>query len=61
VVTQTPQKVITPKKINLGFNHIPTHEGDEDPKIHWFVHEKFWDDANITYEDNKMAQIGVAL
>ena len=28
VVTQTPQKVIIPKKkIKMGFNHIPTYEG----------------------------------
>jgi hypothetical protein len=62
VVTQTPQKVIIPKKkIKMGFNHIPTYEGDEDPKRHWFVCEKFWDVADITDEDKKMAQFGVSL
>ena len=61
MVTQTPQKVITPKKIKMGFNHIPTYEGDEDPKRHWFVCEKFWDVAEITYEDKQMEQFSVSL
>jgi hypothetical protein len=45
----------------MGFNHIPIYEGEEDPKHHWFVCEKFWDAADITDEDKKMAQFRAAL
>jgi hypothetical protein len=42
VVTQTPRKPSVPtKKFKMGFNHIPIYEGEEDPKCHWFVCEKF--------------------
>ena len=45
----------------MGLNHIPIYEGDEDPKIHWFICEKFWDAKNITDEDKQMAQFGATL
>jgi endo-beta-N-acetylglucosaminidase D len=62
VITETPQKDIIPKnKIKMGFNHIPTYEGDEDPKIRWFVYEKLWDVADVKDEDKQMAQFSVAL
>jgi hypothetical protein len=40
----------------MGFNHILIYEGEEDPKHHWFMCENFWDVANITDKDKKMAQ-----
>jgi len=62
VVTQTPIKLGVPtKKFKMGFNHIPIYEGEEDPKIHWFVCENFWDATNITNEDKKMPQFGATL
>jgi hypothetical protein len=49
------------QKENMGLNHILIYEGDEDPKRHWFVCEKFWDATDITDEDKQMAQFGAAL
>jgi hypothetical protein len=43
----------------MGLNHIPIYEGDEDPKQHWFICEKFWDATDITDEAKQMAQFGV--
>jgi hypothetical protein len=38
----------------MGFNHILIYEGEEDPKRHWFVCEKFRDAADIIDKDKKM-------
>jgi len=60
VLIQTPRKPSVPtKKLKMGFNHIPSYEGEEDPKRHWFVCEKFLDATNITDEDKKMVQFEV--
>jgi hypothetical protein len=40
----------------MGLNHIFIYKGNEYPKRHWFIREKFWDAVDITDEDNKMAQ-----
>jgi hypothetical protein len=40
----------------MGLNHIPVYEGEEDPKCHWFVCEKFWEEADITDKDKHMEQ-----
>jgi hypothetical protein len=62
VVAQIPIKSSIPKKkIKMGFNHIPIYEGEEDLKHHWFMCEKFWDVADITYEDKQMAQFKYSL
>jgi hypothetical protein len=59
---QIPRKPNIPnKKIKMGFDHIPIYEGEEDPKRHWFVCEKFWNAADITNEDKQMAQFGATL
>jgi len=31
-------------------HHFPLYKGDEDPKCHWFVYEKYWDDMDISDE-----------
>jgi hypothetical protein len=52
LIKQTSQTLIVlKKKTTLGLNPIPIYEGDEDPKRHWFICEKFWDATNITDED----------
>jgi len=40
---------------NMGMNHIPIYEGNEDPERNWFFCEKFWTTNNINDEDKKMA------
>jgi hypothetical protein len=45
----------------VGLNHIPIYEGDEDPKWHWFVCNKFWDLVDVTDEDKHMEQFGATL
>jgi len=45
----------------MSLNHIPIYEGDEDTKWKWFVCEIFWDATDITDEDKKMTQFGLAL
>jgi hypothetical protein len=62
LINQTSQKsIVLKKKTTMGLNHIPIYEGDEDPKIHWFICEKFWDATDITDEDKQMAQFGATL
>ena len=41
--------------------HIPTYEGEEDPRRHWFVCERMWDAVDITDDDKKIAQFASAL
>ena len=35
--------------------HIPTYEGEEDPRQHWFICERMWDTVDVTDDDNKIA------
>jgi hypothetical protein len=59
VVDKIPRKPIIPtKKIKKEFNHISIYEGKEDPKLHWFVCENFWDVTDITNQDKEMDQFG---
>ena len=41
--------------------HIPTYEGEEDPRRHWFICERMWDATNVTDDDKKIAQFVGAL
>lgn len=41
--------------------HIPTYEGDDDPRRHWFVYERMWDATNVTDDDKKIEQFVGAL
>ena len=41
--------------------HIPTYEGEEDPRWHWFICERMWDASDVTDDDKKIAQIVGAL
>jgi hypothetical protein len=57
-LTLTKDLAIIPfsrKKPTMGLNHIPIYEGDEDPKQHWVVCEKFWAVVDIVDEEKKMA------
>ena len=36
--------------------HIPIYEGDEDPKLHWFIYKITWDATNVTGTTKKIAQ-----
>jgi hypothetical protein len=45
---------IAKKKPTMGLNHIPIYEGDEDPKRHWFICEKFWNVVDIVEEEKQM-------
>ena len=36
--------------------HIPTYEGEEDPRQHGFVCERMWDAADVTNDDKKITQ-----
>lgn len=41
--------------------HIPSYEGEDDPRRHWFVCERMWDASDITNDDKKIAQLAGAL
>ena len=41
--------------------HIPTYEGEEDPRWHWFIYERIWDATDVTDDDKKIAQFVGAL
>ena len=41
--------------------HIPTYEGEEDPRWHWFIYERMWDAADVIDDDKKIAQFVSAL
>jgi hypothetical protein len=45
----------------MGFNHIPIYEGEEDPKLHWFICEKFWDAIDNYRQGKKMDQFRAIL
>lgn len=36
--------------------HIPTFEGDDDPRHHWFIYETIWEATNITNEKKQITQ-----
>lgn len=59
-VGKEPEKT-QPPPAKMGLNHIPLYEGDEGPKKHWFVCEKFWTANDITDEDKQMAQFTATL
>ena len=41
--------------------HIPTYEGEEDPRQHWFICKRMWDAADVTDDDKKISQFVGAL
>ena len=41
--------------------HIPTYEGEEDPRQHWFICKRMWDAVDVTNDDKKIAQFVGAL
>ena len=49
------------KMYNHHSVHIPTYEGEEDLRQHWFVCERMWDAADVTDDDKKIAQFVGAL
>lgn len=42
---------LKPPKNKMGLNYKPLYEGDEVPKKHWFVCEKFWFANDIDNEE----------
>lgn len=45
----------------MNTTHLPLYEGDEDPKLHWFIYERIWDAIDITDEAKRMEQFIGAL
>ena len=41
--------------------HIPTYEGEEYPRRHWFVCERIWDATDVTDDEKKIALFAGAL
>ena len=41
--------------------HILIYEGEEDPRLHWFIYERMWDAANVTDDDKQIAHFAGAL